>query len=157
MLPWHGLVLLPRYNNLTTNSSQVTAPTWVNDINDGSWPQLLQVFEEGPSMATVGIGGVYAFCWKVIKSLEVSIHHNFFLICVLEGFGPWYGSFWTLKRKQSLTTLVSVQTEKAHNANPKAIPFLHIFSQVMLDDHNLVVQPVHNLCRGCSHLNLTRM
>lgn len=85
----------------------------MDHINDGGWPHLLQVFEEGPGMAPIGIRGVNALCWEVIKPLEVSVHHNFFLVCVLERLRPWYGSFWTLRKKQAIRCCWFWETNQA--------------------------------------------
>ena len=56
--------------------------------NNGCPANCLQIFKEHTGMATIGIGRIDALCRKVVQLLEIGVHHNLLLVCVLEGLGP---------------------------------------------------------------------
>ena len=45
----------------------------VYDIDYRTWSGGLEIFQKSPSVAAVGIGGVYAFCREIVKFLEVGV------------------------------------------------------------------------------------
>ena len=65
----------------------------MNDVDDGTWPRGLEVLEESSCMSSVSIRRVYAFCREVVELLEVRIHDDLLLICILERLGPLDGVF----------------------------------------------------------------
>lgn len=55
---------------------------------DGAWSEFLEVFDVGPGVAAVGVGGVFALSGEVIQFAGVRIHHNLLFIGVLERLEP---------------------------------------------------------------------
>ena len=45
----------------------------VYDIDYRTWSSGLEIFQKGPSVTTIGIGGVYAFGGEIVKFFEVGV------------------------------------------------------------------------------------
>ena len=52
----------------------------VHDVQDDARVQALGIFNELTGKAAVGVWGVYAFSAEVVELLEVSVHHDLFLV-----------------------------------------------------------------------------
>ena len=71
--------------NVFDVSSSVT-PESRHQLDQSSQRWIQEIIIE---LEPVGIWTVDAFCWEVVKLLEVSVHHYLLLVCVLERFAPW--------------------------------------------------------------------
>lgn len=58
----------------------------VDDVHDGAGPYALQVLQEGPGVASVGVGRVDALCRKIVQFLKIGVENDLFLVSVFEGF-----------------------------------------------------------------------
>jgi len=65
----------------------------VNNINDCTGSDILQVFDVSPGMSSVGIGGVNTFSGEIVEILQMCVQDNLLLIGIFEGFRPGYTSF----------------------------------------------------------------
>ena len=60
----------------------------VDNIDDTCWSDLLQVFDIGSGVTSVGVRAVDTLRAEVVQLLEISVHHYLLLVCVLERFAP---------------------------------------------------------------------
>ena len=99
--------------NVFDVSSSVT-PESRQQLDQSSQRWIQEIIIE---LEPIGIWTVDAFCWEVVKLLEVGVHHYLLLVCVLERFAPW-------GRKQMIQTcscyfLVSGYKAQTSNAARK--------------------------------------
>ena len=64
----------------------------MNDVDDTTRSDRLEVFDEGSSVTAIGVRRVDALSGKIVKLLEVGVHDDLFLISIFERLATRYGA-----------------------------------------------------------------